>query len=170
MFQYLLFQLDKVLVLLLELLLKYFTYYPMLPALYILRPQLPESFHTLFPLPPTSCATSWSLASTLWYTSRSLLSNSSQTSRLQLLIVPSTNFYDCSCILSQEDKNLFHPAIFQLMLRFHIDYNLEINLHGCSTLFISWSEFLFWSFIGPFLVHFSYSCNIDLFTMSNLTS
>ena len=154
MFQYLLFQLDKVLVLLLELLLKYFTYYPMLPALYILRPQLPESFHTLFPLPPTSCATSWSLASTLWYTSRSLLSNSSQTSRLQLLIVPSTIFYDCSCILSQEDKNLFHPAIFQLMLRFHIDYNLEINLHGCSTLFISWSEYFFWVFYWSFFGRF----------------
>ena len=158
---------------LLELLLKYYTCYPLLPAhtiWYILRPQLSESIHALFSQPPTSCDTSWFLASTLWYTSRSLLSNSSQTSRLQLLIVPSTIFYDCSCILSQEDKNLFHPAIFQLMLRFHIDYNLEINLHGCSTLFISWSEFLFWSFIGPFLVHFSYSCNIDLFTMSNLTS
>ena len=141
MFQYLLFQFDKVLVVLLDLLVKYFTYYPMLPALYIFRPQLLESFHTLLPLPPTSCDTKWFLASTLWYTSRSLLSNSSQTSRLQLLIVPSTIFYDCSCILSQEDKNLFHPAIFQLMLRFHIDYNLEINLHGCSTLFISWSDF-----------------------------
>ena len=125
----------------------------MFPTQCILRPQLPESFHTLFPLPPSSCDTSWSLASTLWYT-LSLLSNSSQTSRLQLLIEPSTNFYYCSCILSQEDKNLFHPAFFQVMLRFHIDYNLEINLHGCSTLFISWSEFLFWSFIGPFLVQF----------------
>ena len=152
--------------LLLECLLKYFTCYPMLPALYIFRPQLLESFHTLLPLPTTSCDTSWFLASTLWYTSRSLLSNSSQTSRLQLLIVPSTNFHDCSCILSQEDKNLFHPAFFQLMLRFHIGFNLEINLHGCSTLFIPWSEVLFWSFIGPFLVHFSYSCSLDLCTGS----